>query len=97
MSPAPRHPDDQVSSNALRQRKYRESPENRLKGAIRNRIHQALKKGRLTKTPCVCGSTEVEAHHYAGYELEYALYVVWLCKRHHEAIHHKKEPNRDAA
>lgn len=83
-----RLPDHELSQNARNQRKYREDPENRMKAAIRNRIHSALKKGRLTKTPCICGSELVEAHHYAGYDLEHALDVVWLCKQHHELLHH---------
>jgi hypothetical protein len=90
MSPAQRIPDDQLSSNALRQRKYRENPENRHKALIRNRIHRALKTGALVRGRCICGSDQVEAHHYLGYDLEHALDVVWLCKKHHEAIHHPK-------
>jgi hypothetical protein len=97
MSPRPRLPDDQLSPNARGQRKYRENPENRLKGAIRNRIHAALKKGRLVKTRCICGSLQVEAHHYAGYDLAHALDVVWLCKRHHEALHHEFKPRKAIA
>ena len=88
MSPSKRIPDDQLSPSGWRQRKYRENPENRKKGAIRNRIHYALKTGRLTRGRCICGSEIVEAHHWNGYDLEHALDVVWLCKRHHEAIHH---------
>lgn len=94
--PAHRLPDDQLSAGARAQRKYRENPENRMKASIRNRIHYALKMGRLVKTACICGSHEVEAHHYAGYDLEHALDVVWLCKRHHEAIHHPKKQERAA-
>lgn len=87
----PRLPDDQLSPAALRQRKYRENPENRLKAAIRNRIHHALKRGWLVKLPCeVCGTWLVEAHHHNGYDLKHALDVVWLCKAHHEAAHHEK-------
>ena len=90
MSPAQRLPDDQLSAGARAQRRYRENPENRLKAAIRNRIHYALKKGTLKRQSCFCGSELVEAHHYAGYDLEHALDVAWLCKRHHEAVHHPK-------
>lgn len=96
MSPANRLPDDQLSANARGQRKYRETPEGRHKAAIRNRIHYALKKGRLVKQPCFCGTTKVEAHHYAGYALEHALEVAWLCKRHHEAVHHPAADKRVA-
>jgi hypothetical protein len=69
-----RLPDDQLSPNALAQRRYREDPENRLKAAIRNRIHHALKRGWLVKLPCQdCGTWLVEAHHANGYDLEHAL------------------------
>lgn len=89
-----RLPDDQLSSSGVRQRKYRENPENRLKGAIRNRIHYALKRGILIRLPCICGSSEVEAHHYNGYDLEHALDVVWLCKQHHERLHKHRPGGR---
>ena len=97
MSPKPRLPDDQLSVNARNQRKYRENPENRKKAAIRNRIHAALKKGLITRQPCFCGSLQVEAHHYAGYDLEHALDVIWFCKTHHERIHHPKAQPRRVA
>ena len=93
----PRLPDDQLSDNARRQRKYRENPENRKKAAIRNRIHSALKRGWIIKQPCICGRLEVEAHHYAGYDLAHALDVVWFCKYHHEAVHHPAKVTEDAA
>lgn len=86
-----RLPDDQLTENARKQRKYRENPENRLKGQIRSRVGNALRKGRITKQPCFCGRVTVEAHHYAGYDLDHALDVVWLCKRHHERLH--PQPN----
>jgi len=86
-----RLPDDQLNANALAQRKYRENPENRRKALIRNRINYALKRGWITKTWCVmCRDPKVEAHHHNGYDLEHALDVVWLCKVHHEAEHHRK-------
>jgi hypothetical protein len=92
-----RLPDELLSANARAQRKYRENPENREKAAIRNRIHYALKRGWLVKTACICGSTTVEAHHYAGYDLAHALDVIWLCKRHHEDVHHGTWTAEDAA
>jgi hypothetical protein len=91
---APRLPDDQISDSGFRQRKYRENPENAQKGRIRSRVNYALRKGRLVRLPCVCGNSEVEAHHYLGYELEHALDVVWLCKRHHEILHPHKAGGR---
>lgn len=92
-----RLPDDQLSPAARAQRKYRENPENRQKAIIRNRVNAALRKGWLVKGPCICGSTEVEAHHFAGYELEHALDVVWLCKQHHELLHHGYVTRRNVA
>lgn len=91
---ARRLPDAQLSPNALAQRRYRENPENRRKAAIRNRINHALRRGILVRQPCFCGNPEVEAHHYAGYDLEHALDVAWLCKRHHEIVHHHKAGGR---
>lgn len=85
-------PDDQITPSAMRQRKYRANEEHRLKGNIRSRVHNAVKKGLLTKQPCFCGEIQVEAHHVAGYDLEHALDVVWLCKPHHERLH--PQPNR---
>ena len=93
---APRLPDDQISASAFRQRKYRADPANAEKGRIRSRVNYALKMGRLVRQPCFCGNLEVEAHHYAGYDLEHALDVAWLCKRHHEKIHkHRARPRRN--
>lgn len=93
-----RLPDDQASANTLRQRKYRANAEGRHKDNIRTRVAIALQKGRLVKQPCFCGSDLVEAHHYAGYDLEHALDVAWLCKRHHELIHHPDaKPRRKKA
>jgi hypothetical protein len=92
-----RMPDDQVTPGALIQRRYRENPENRLKALIRNRIHHALKRGRLVKSPCICGNREVEAHHHKGYDLEHALDVVWLCKRHHEVLHPHRSRSKKAS
>jgi hypothetical protein len=89
-----RSPDHLVSASALRQRKYRESVEGAHKDRIRSRLYYALKKGRLVRLPCICGSGEVEAHHYAGYDLEHALDVVWLCKQHHERLHKHRPGGR---
>ena len=94
---AQRLSDDQLSGNALRQRRYRETPEGRLKDQIRSRVAYALKRGRLVKLPCFCGETEVEGHHYVGYDLEHALDVVWMCKKHHERLHPQPRTRRKYA
>lgn len=90
-----RMPDDQVSASALRQRKYRQTAEGAHKDRIRSRLYHALKRGVIVRQPCFCGNPEVEAHHYAGYDLEHALDVAWLCKKHHEVIHkHRSRPRK---
>jgi hypothetical protein len=91
---AQRMPDDQVSASAMRQRKYRESAEGAHKDRIRSRLYHALKTGRLKRQPCFCGEPKVEAHHYAGFDLEHALDVAWLCKAHHEKIHKHRAGGR---
>lgn len=55
---------------------------------IKDKVHIALKAGRLIKKPCsVCGVTEkVEAHHP---DYDYPLEVVWLCRQHHYEKHGK--------
>ncbi len=48
----------------------------------------AIRDGRLKRKPCViCGLVEVEAHHE---DYSNPLNVVWLCRKHHLAIHYKK-------
>ena len=45
----------------------------------------ALKRGKLTRTPChVCGEEKVEGHHP---DYSRPLDVVWLCKKHHLELH----------
>lgn len=54
----------------------------------RNKVSNALRDGRLEKTPCeTCGDEEVEAHH-----LDYRspLKVTWLCRKHHMEIEGKQ-------
>ena len=48
-------------------------------------LNNAVRDGRVTKTPCmVCGDLKVEGHH-ADYSAP--LDVVWLCKLHHTQCH----------
>lgn len=64
-----------------RRRGYRGDP---VKQRARQKVRTALKSGRLTRQPCRCGSTKVEAHHA---EYSRPLDVVWLCKKHHAQEH----------
>ena len=51
----------------------------------RSAINDSIKAGKTVRKPCqVCGTKDrVEAHHHRGYEKEFWLHVIWLCKRHH--------------
>lgn len=54
--------------------------------AARVQVRLALKYGRLKRNPCeVCGNKKVEAHHD---DYTKQLNVRWLCKNHHEEVHH---------
>ena len=49
-------------------------------------LQGAVESGRLDKEPCwFCGDKTVEAHHLL---YEYALKVIWLCRIHHNQVHH---------
>ncbi len=52
----------------------------------RRRIRDALSRGEIIK-PLHCQNCQefayVESHHYKGYAAEYALDVVWLCRKCH--------------
>lgn len=52
----------------------------------RQEVRKAIKSGQLVRGPCeTCGESEVEAHHG---DYSKPLEVRWLCKSHHEAVHH---------
>lgn len=74
---------------AARMRRYlagggRMTPQHSARVAVR----AAVKCGLLKRLPCsVCGSPEVQGHHYKGYALENWFDVQWLCKTHHDQVH----------
>ncbi len=50
----------------------------------------ALATGKLAKQPCViCGAPESQMHHE---NYNKPLEVVWLCQKHHKAVHRKYHP-----
>jgi hypothetical protein len=54
-----------------------------------DRVHYAIKTGRLVRQPCRwCGEARTHAHHHKGYSPPHALDVDWLCSRCHVAEHH---------
>jgi len=72
-----------ISKNHYHYKKSR-AIKDRIKNICRNRVYRAIQNGTLISQPCnVCGSAEnIEAHHWS-YEIEKALQVEWLCKKHH--------------
>lgn len=64
------------------------NPKNRHKVKAMNRVTEAIKRGRLKRKNCFCGEFG-EAHHHKGYAEEFWLDVVWLCRKHHEEVHHQ--------
>ena len=77
----PRFSKEQVCEAVKKsQRKYPE------RAKARKMVVTALRRGDLQKTACfTCGELEVEAHH-ADYSNP--LGVIWLCRKHHEEVHH---------
>ncbi len=52
-------------------------------------VNNAVRDGRLKKGPCsVCGETEFVHGHHDDYSMP--LSVVWLCPKHHAAVHFEK-------
>jgi hypothetical protein len=48
-----------------------------------------IRHGKLKVRKCVvCGDNRSEAHHHEGYSKGNELNILWLCKIHHEKIHH---------
>lgn len=53
--------------------------------AANTAVGNALRSGKLKKTPCICcGEEKVEAHHP---DYSAPLDVVWLCAAHHKELH----------
>ncbi len=64
----------------------RNDPVSRPKRLARLAVSNALQDGKITKQPCHCGSTDVEAHHE---DYSNPLDIQWLCKDHHREIGRK--------
>jgi len=50
-------------------------------------VNKRIKRGiSLHRQPCsICGKPKAEAHHY---DYDKPLEITWLCKQHHEEVHH---------
>lgn len=61
------------------------TPEQRMKANARAYLHEYVKRGKITKLPCVkCNNPVVEAHHP---DYSKPLDVVWLCRDCHMTEH----------
>jgi len=58
--------------------------ERRLKANARAYTNEYIRRGKLVKSICVCGNTNVEAHHE---DYSKPLEVVWLCRSCHMKRH----------
>lgn len=69
---------------------------NREKYLAHKAVENALKTGNLQRGPCAIPgcSAKAEAHHE---DYTKRLEVTWLCKRHHERIHHRACPAEENA
>ena len=84
---------------AAKDRRYRERHKEELSRksrekyhAVRTKLNQALKNGKIKRGPCeVCGAEKAEAHHDNYNE---PLKVRWLCKSCHTKWHRKHTPIR---
>lgn len=60
------------------------SPEQKLKANARSYLNVYIRRGKISKQRCHCGSYDVEAHHE---DYTKPLEVVWLCRLHHLRYH----------
>lgn len=71
-------------------RKHHElEPEARLKATARAYANVYLRRGKITKQPCRCGSLTSEMHH-ADYSKP--TEVIWLCRKCHLLLHVEQWP-----
>lgn len=61
---------------------------NKQKHSARCLVAYHLKRGNIVRLPCpFCGKKKTEAHHESH---KNPLDILWVCKKHHMAIHDKK-------
>ncbi len=59
---------------------------NPIKAKARDKVHKAIKAGKLARKPCeVCGALTTHAHHH---DYSKPLDVKWLCPACHAKVHH---------
>ena len=78
-------PDRKLKALGYQSKRRKLSPE---KNKAREAISNALRDGRVVKSPCeVCGNEESQAHHE---DYSKPLEVQWLCRSCHLKIHGKR-------
>jgi hypothetical protein len=63
----------------------RKNPLEKKKHDARQKLNTAIRYKRMSRRPCFCGKKKSEAHHE---NYNKPLDVQWLCKLHHEQLHH---------
>lgn len=67
-------------------KKYMGLKDAKLKANIRSKLRYEVRVGRVKKMSCEkCGDKKSQAHHK---DYSKPLDVVWLCRKHHENLHH---------
>lgn len=62
---------------------------NRHKRLAKDAVNNAIRAGRLKKSPCgVCGNKNSQGHHP---DYSKPLEVIWLCHEHHHMIHNPRK------
>jgi hypothetical protein len=77
-----------VSNDNMRYRS-RQAERDPEKESARRRVRNAVRSGKLTRSPCeVCGVAKSEGHHD---DYSKPLDVRWLCRKHHDEHHARTE------
>lgn len=64
---------------------YTRLPEQIIKNKSRDKLKNAVRRGRMKRLPCQeCAEPKTDAHHP---DYSKPLEVVWLCRKHHSQIH----------
>jgi hypothetical protein len=83
---------DYKSDGKRLQQKWSDPELNRKKRLAYRAVEKALRDGVISRDPCMqCGRMPVQGHHFAGYEPEHHLDIIWLCFDCHDKISKKKQ------
>ena len=86
------NPDSVAKSKKKYAEKINANPATKQKNRAYNKVRWALQTGTLIRPDncqkCKIKHNKIDAHHPKGYNDEYALTIMWLCKLCHEREHH---------